>query len=96
MTEIEQKLNRGDLIYKTGNKRRDKTYDFQKFKTIQSFGREIVSIIFSITRCRQVNLQDAIYELKESTKGKTLEKKEKKTKTLNNAVRFLRGKKKVL
>ena len=34
MTEIEQKLNRGDLIYKTGNKRRDKTYDFQKFKTI--------------------------------------------------------------
>ena len=93
---MEQKLNRGDLIYKTGNKRRDKTYDFQKFKTIQSFGRERISIIFSITRCRQVNLQDAIYELKESTKGKTLEKKEKKTKTLNNAVRFLRGKKKVL
>ena len=25
---IEQKINRNDLIYKTGNKKKDKTYDF--------------------------------------------------------------------
>ena len=37
---MENKLNRDDLIYKEGNKKRDKRYDFQKFKT-RSFGREI-------------------------------------------------------
>ena len=37
--EIEQEVNGYDLIYKTGNKRKDKTYDFKKFKTIRSFGR---------------------------------------------------------
>ena len=35
------KLERNYLIYKTGNKKKDKTCDFQKFKTIRSFGREI-------------------------------------------------------
>ena len=30
------KLDRNDLIYKTGNKKNDKTYDFQKFRTIIS------------------------------------------------------------
>ena len=41
IAEIENKLNRDDLINKIGNIKRDKTYDFQKFKTIRSFGREI-------------------------------------------------------
>ena len=41
IVEMENKLDRNDLIYKTGNKKKDKTYDFQKFKTIRSFGREI-------------------------------------------------------
>ena len=36
-----KKLNRDNLILKTGNKDKDKTNDFQKFKTIRSFGREI-------------------------------------------------------
>ena len=30
------KLDRNDLIYKAGNKKNDKTYDFQKFRTIIS------------------------------------------------------------
>ena len=29
------------MIYKTSNKKNDKTYDFQLLKTIRSFGREI-------------------------------------------------------
>ena len=41
IAEIENKLNRDDLINKIGNIKKDKTYDFQKFKTIRSFGREI-------------------------------------------------------
>ena len=42
LNKIEQENNRDDIIYKTGNKRRDKTYYFRKFKT-RSFGREIYS-----------------------------------------------------
>ena len=41
--EIEQKINRNNLTYKTGDKK-DKTYDFQKFKTITSFRREIYNV----------------------------------------------------
>ena len=33
LVEMENKLNRDNLIYKTGTKKRDKTCDFQKFKT---------------------------------------------------------------
>ena len=31
INKIEQKFNRVDLFYKTGNKEKEKTYDFQKF-----------------------------------------------------------------
>ena len=31
INKIEQKFNRDDLIYKTENKEKEKTYDFQKF-----------------------------------------------------------------
>ena len=34
IVEMENKLNRDDLIFKTSNKKKDKTYDFYKFKTI--------------------------------------------------------------
>ena len=34
IVEMENKLNRDDLIFKTSNKKNDKTYDFYKFKTI--------------------------------------------------------------
>ena len=38
---MENKLKRNDLIYKTSNRKKDKTYNFQKFKTIRSFRGEI-------------------------------------------------------
>ena len=41
IVKIEKKVNRDYLIYKTGNEKNDKTYDFQNFKTIRSFGRKI-------------------------------------------------------
>ena len=43
IVQMENKLNRDNLIYKTGNMKKDKTYDFQKFKTIICFGKEIYS-----------------------------------------------------
>ena len=33
--------NKDDLIYKTGNKKKNKTYDSEKFKTKKYFQREI-------------------------------------------------------
>ena len=39
--EMENELDRNYLIYKTGNKKKDKMYDFRNFKTIRSFGIEL-------------------------------------------------------
>ena len=39
--KIEKEVDRDDSTYKVGNKKYDKTYNFQKFKTIKSFGRYI-------------------------------------------------------
>ena len=36
---MENKLDRNNLIYTTGNNKNYKTCNFQKFKTIRSFGR---------------------------------------------------------
>ena len=49
-----KKLN---WIYNTGNKKERKTYDFQKFKTIRSFGSEISNII----RLTDASEEQAIY-----------------------------------
>ena len=58
--KIEQKISRNDLIYKTGNKNRDKTYDFQKLKTTRSFGKEIYRGIVTLDNAleEQVNLKN--------------------------------------
>ena len=60
MVEMENKLDRNDLTYKTGNKRKNKTWDFGKFKTIRSFGREIYNNDLSLndTSEQQIRLKD--------------------------------------
>ena len=69
--EMENKLNRDNLIYKTGNKKKDKTYDFQKFKTT-FFGRENYNDHLSLddTIELQIRWKDDIYIFKESAKPK--------------------------
>ena len=37
---MESKLDSHNLIYKTGNKEKEKRYNFKKFKTIRSFGKK--------------------------------------------------------
>ena len=39
--KMENELDRNSLIYKTGNKKKDKTYDFQKCKTIKEEKRDL-------------------------------------------------------
>ena len=71
---IEQEINNDRLIHKTGNKKKDKTYYFQKSETILSFGREIYSGILTLNDAleEQIKLKDEID--KESTKPKPPEK----------------------
>ena len=77
---MENKLNRDDLIYKTGNKKKDKTYNFQKFKIIKSFGREMYYNNLSLDETfeQQIRLKDDADNFKESTKPKESVKKVKK------------------
>ena len=69
---MDKKMNRDDLIYKRGNKKKIKIYDFQKFKTIRSFEREIYSSIITLndTLEEQINLKDEIDKCNESSKPK--------------------------
>ena len=45
IVELENKLDRNDLIYKTGNKKNDKTHDFQKFETINLSEEKFTTMI---------------------------------------------------
>ena len=76
IVEMENKLDRNDLIYK---KEKDKPYDFQKFNTISSFVGEIYNNDLSIDDVleQQIRLKDDIDIFKESTKPKESVKKEK-------------------
>ena len=46
MDKKKLEINRDVLIYKTGNKKKDRKHDFQKFKIIRSFRREIYNIYY--------------------------------------------------
>ena len=93
IVEMKNKLNRDDLIHKTGNKKKDKTYVFQKFKTIRSFEREIYNNHLSLDDALelQIRLKDDIDIFKESAKPKDSVRKEKKVLTLKNAIIPLNG-----
>ena len=80
IVDIKNKLNNDDLIYKTGNKTKDNTSDFRKFKTIRSFGREIYKNVLSLDDARelQIRLENDNGIFKVSTKLKESVKKEKK------------------
>ena len=60
ITQKEKEINRDHLIYKTGNKKKDKTYDFQSFKTISTFGREtdIGNLTLDEELQEQINLKN--------------------------------------
>ena len=78
IVEKENKLNRYDLIYKTGMViKLDKTYDFRKFKTIRSIGRKIYKRDLSLDGAleQQIRLKYDINIFKESTKRKESVKK---------------------
>ena len=70
--EMEIELDRNYFIYKTGNKKKDKTYDFWKFKTIRSFGIKLSNNNLSLDDALEqwIRLKDDFDIYKESTKPK--------------------------
>ena len=38
LIETEERINREDLLYKTGNTKKDRVHEFQKYKTMQFLG----------------------------------------------------------
>ena len=74
VVEIENKINRDYLIYKTGNKENDRRYDFQISKSIRSFGRDIHNNDLSLDRAleQQIRVKDDVDNLELSAKPKKL------------------------
>ena len=85
---MENKLERNYLIYKTSNKKKGKTYDFQKSKTIRSTVKESFNNDLSLDDAleQQIRLKGDNDIFKESTKPKVSFEKEKKAITLTNAI----------
>ena len=77
LSEIEQKINRDDLIYKIGNTKKHQKYDFQKFKTIRYFGREIDNgnLTLDCARENQMNLNMILINLKNLQNRKSNKKR---------------------
>ena len=90
IVEMENKLDRDYLIYKTGNTKKDKTYEFQKFKTIWSFRRKNYNNDLSLYDAieLQIRLIDDIDTFIESTKPQELVRK-KTTKSIQIRLYFL-------
>ena len=72
IVDMENKLNRYYLIYKTGNKKKEKAHDFEKLETITSFGREVYNNDLSLGDPLELQIRSKgdIDILKESTKTK--------------------------
>ena len=51
----EQEINRHNLVYKTRAAKNDRIFDFQHFKTIPSFGRDIMNGTIRINRIKICN-----------------------------------------
>ena len=98
IVEMENKLNRNNLICKAGNKKKDKMYDFQMFERKRYFGRENYNNDLSLDDAleQQIRLKDDIDIFKDSTKPKVSVEKEKKIQTLKNKIILLNRRQKVL
>ena len=98
MKKIEREIIRNYLIYKTGNKKRGKTYEFQNFKTIRSFGREVYSGFIKLNDAfeEQMNLKNEIDHFNKYTKAKNRNKKEVKVRIHEKGDRLLKERQKVL
>ena len=97
--KIEQQTNRDDLIYKTGNEKNSKAYDFQKFKQIRSFGREMYNGDIELNDAleEQITLKNEIDNFNQYTKSKSQQnKKEEKLMTYEKVNTLLQGRQKVL
>ena len=96
--ENEQKIRRDalqDLLYKTGDTKKERVYDFRKYRTMQSFGITISNgtTILENAYNDQMYLKDTINNLKKSVRPRLPGKIDEKELTLKNVNELLAGRK---
>ena len=96
--ENEQKIRRDalqDLLYKTGDTKKERVYDFRKYRTMQSFGITISNgtTILENAYNDQMYLKDTINNLKKSVRPRLPCKIDEKELTLKNVNELLAGRK---
>ena len=75
--KIEPQNERNDLIYKTGDKKNDKSYVYRRFNTVRFFGGEIFNDELTLEGSleEKIKFKNKINKFKKSTKPQIKEEK---------------------
>ena len=75
--KIKPQNERNDLIYKTGDKKKDKSYVYRRFNTVRFFGGEIFNDELTLEGSleEKIKFKNKINKFKKSTKPQIKEEK---------------------
>ena len=75
--KTEPQNERNDLIYKTGDKKKDKSYVYRRFNTVRFFGGEIFNDELTLEGSleEKIKFKNKINKFKKSTKPQIKEEK---------------------
>lgn len=75
--ETEQKTNRENFLYKTGDTKNNRVYELRKYKTMQSFESAISNVITSLENAviDEVYLKDTIGKICKTKIPKNIDEK---------------------
>ena len=90
--EFERRIDREGLLYKNGDTKKDRLYDFRKHKAMQFFGLALSNGTITLDNAvnDQVYLKDSIDNFKKSTKSRSQEQINNIELTLKNANNLLK------
>ena len=92
--EIEKKLDRNKMFYKGTNK----SYDFRNFKTIRTFGNEIINNVITLdtANIEQANLLSHVYDFSKKTRPRNPAQKQLKTDIVDSVTSLIQGREMVI
>ena len=87
--EIEKNVDRDKMVYKSTSR----VYDFRGFKTIRTYGNDIINNVTSLkaANLEQANLMAHFYDFTKNTKPQNSEKKKLKSDVLNSVGALAKG-----
>ena len=87
--EIEKNVDRDKMVYKSTSR----IYDFRGFKTIRTYGNDIINNVTSLkaANLEQANLMAHFYDFTKNTKPQNSEKKKLKSDVLNSVGSLAKG-----